>query len=243
MEIAPDITPEAMMAAIVTKPTITTKPVKHVVTFTKADLPLEGTDHNKPLHVTMKCMGKWIPVVLIDNGSALNVCPLRTALCLGLKPKDFTPSDLTVRAYDNTRRNVLGTVEMEIAAEGFKSTVEFHVLEIPASFNLLLGRPWMHRPDIMAVPSTLHQKVLLGLENGTVALYGDTGIRPHAEDNAPLLEIIHDENDVQIGGFAFDTSGGVFTLRVDEDFSISTTVLEMMRRMSYLPGTGLGRTH
>ena len=100
MEVAPYITPEAMMAAIVTKPTIATKPTKHVVTFTEADLPLEGTDHNKPLHVTMKCMGKWIPVVLIDIGSALNVCPLWTALCLGLKPKDFTPSDLTVRAYD-----------------------------------------------------------------------------------------------------------------------------------------------
>lgn len=87
MEITPDTTPEAMMV------TIKNPPAKHTVTFTEADLPLEGIDHNKPLHVALKCMGKWIPMVLVDNGSALNVWPLRTAQGLGLKPKDFTSSN------------------------------------------------------------------------------------------------------------------------------------------------------
>lgn len=74
-------------------------------------------------------------------------------------------------------------------------------------FQPSLGSPVMHRLDIMAVPSTLHQKVLLGLESGMVTLYGDSGIRPHSEDNTPLLEIIHNENHVEIGGFAIDTAG------------------------------------
>jgi hypothetical protein len=87
---------------------------KHVVTFTEKDLPPEGAGHNKPLHITLKCMGKWVPVVLLDNGSALNVCPLRTAYCLGFKNKDFQPSNLGVRAYDNTRRDVVGILQMEV---------------------------------------------------------------------------------------------------------------------------------
>ena len=53
-------------------------------------------------------------MVLIDDGSALNVCPLKTTSCLGLSIEDFVPSDQHVRAYDNSRREVLGTVMLEL---------------------------------------------------------------------------------------------------------------------------------
>ena len=53
-------------------------------------------------------------MVLIDDGSALNVCPLKTASCLGLSIEDFMPSDQHVRAYDNNRREVLETVTLEL---------------------------------------------------------------------------------------------------------------------------------
>ena len=129
---------------------------------------------------------------------------------------------------------------MEIMIEDFETNVEFHVLDIPSSFNLLLGRPWLHRSDIMAVPSSLHQKVQLGLATGTLTIYGDSGIRPHVPDNAPLLEIAHGEEDITLGGFSFDTSDSVFTVKMDEDFSISSTALDMMLKMEYLPGLGLG---
>ncbi|KAI8551459.1 hypothetical protein RHMOL_Rhmol06G0187600 [Rhododendron molle] len=140
-----DITPEAMVALVL--PLLS----KHSVTFTEKDLPIEGTAHNRPLHITVKCKGLWIPTVLIDNGSAINVCSLRVAYRLGLAKKDFEPSNLAVKAYDSTRRVVEGTITLLLDAEGFEMSVEFHVVDIPATFNLLLGRPWMHRPDIMAV--------------------------------------------------------------------------------------------
>lgn len=76
------------------------------------------------------------------------------------------------------------------------------MLGIPASFNLLLGRPWMHRPAIMAVPSTLHQKIRLGLEMGMLTSHGDSRIRSRTEDNAPLLEIQHGEDDSALGCFS-----------------------------------------
>ena len=48
-------------------------------------------------------------MILIDDGSTLNVFPLKTASYLGLSIEDFMPSDQHVRAYDNSRREVLGT--------------------------------------------------------------------------------------------------------------------------------------
>ncbi|KAI8555714.1 hypothetical protein RHMOL_Rhmol05G0196300 [Rhododendron molle] len=93
-----DITPEAMVALVL--PLLS----KHSVMFTERDLLIEGTAHNRPLHISVKCKGFWIPTVLIDNGSAINVCPLRVAYRLGIAKKDFEPSNLAVKAYDSTRR-------------------------------------------------------------------------------------------------------------------------------------------
>nr|CAN65407.1 hypothetical protein VITISV_033339 [Vitis vinifera] len=91
-----------------------------------------------------------------DNGSALNVCLLSTAITLGYGPSDFRSSTQTVRAYDNTRREVMGTLEIEPMIGPTTFVTVFQVLRIPTSFNLLLGRPWIHRAE--TIPSSLHQK-------------------------------------------------------------------------------------
>ena len=54
-------------------------------------------------------MNAKIQMVLIDNGSALNICPFRTAFTIGLDMETIIPSPLTVKAYDNTSRKVMGT--------------------------------------------------------------------------------------------------------------------------------------
>ena len=52
--------------------------------------------------------------VLLDNGSALNVCPIITAIALGFSLTDFVPSSYTVKAYDGTWRTVLGTLSTHV---------------------------------------------------------------------------------------------------------------------------------
>ncbi|RVW77305.1 Transposon Ty3-I Gag-Pol polyprotein [Vitis vinifera] len=78
------------------------------IVFSDDDLPPEGSGHTRPLYISVGCSGRRVPSVLLDNGSALNVCPLATAIALGYAPSDFGPSTQTVRAYDSTRREVMG---------------------------------------------------------------------------------------------------------------------------------------
>ncbi|RVW89798.1 hypothetical protein CK203_034444 [Vitis vinifera] len=59
-----------------------------------------------------------VPSIILDNGSALNVCLLATAITLGYAPSNFGPSTQTVRAYDKTRREVIGTLEIELLIAG-----------------------------------------------------------------------------------------------------------------------------
>ena len=52
--------------------------------------------------------------VLIDNGSSLNVCPLATLDLMGVDRDDLKPSSITVRAFDGSKRGVLGEVELQV---------------------------------------------------------------------------------------------------------------------------------
>ena len=62
------------------------------IVFSDDDLPLHGSDHVRPLYITVGCLGHRVPSVLLDNGSALNACHLATTVALGFAPSDFGPS-------------------------------------------------------------------------------------------------------------------------------------------------------
>ena len=79
------------------------------LTFPDEEHPSEEATHTKPLQIIIKCMSAKVLIVLIDNGSILNVCPFRTTLIVSLDLETITPSLLNVRAYENTSRKVMGT--------------------------------------------------------------------------------------------------------------------------------------
>ena len=62
------------------------------IVFSADDLLVGGSDHTMPFYITVGYSGHRVPTVLLDNGSALNVCPLATAVALGFSPSDFGKS-------------------------------------------------------------------------------------------------------------------------------------------------------
>ena len=134
-----------------------TKPKKLEITFTNEDLQPKVLWHNKPLHVLIKCLEKWVLILLVDNESVLNICPLKVSYALDLGLADYKPSNQGVRAYKNTWRSVIGIIHMPIVVEDVATIKEFQVLDVLSTFNLLLGRPWLHPLEV--VPSIIHQKI------------------------------------------------------------------------------------
>ena len=84
------------------------------IVFSKDELPPEGSDHTRPLHISVGCLGCCVPSILLDNGYALNVYPLVTVIALRYGPIDFEPSTQTMKAYDSTRRELMGTLTLEL---------------------------------------------------------------------------------------------------------------------------------
>ncbi|KAJ9675277.1 hypothetical protein PVL29_024295 [Vitis rotundifolia] len=213
------------------------------IVFSDDDLPLKGLYHTRPLYISVSCSGHRVSYVLLDNGSALNACLLATTIVLSYAPSNFGPSTQTVRAYDNNKREVMGTLQIELLIGPTTFSALFQVLRIPTSFNLLLSRPWIYRAG--AIPSSLYQKVKF-IHDGqviTIQSIGDMFISSEL-----VLQISHSDDDLFLIGFTFNE---VQTLEMEDfcqDFLAmsfdqhgSTVVLDIMRSMSYLPSMGLGR--
>ncbi|XP_077226414.1 uncharacterized protein LOC143859646 [Tasmannia lanceolata] len=203
------------------------------LSFTDEDLLPESRDHTNHLEITVICNTKNVPEVLVDNGFALNICPLSAATTLGFGPENFVPSEQGILAYDGTRRDVIGTLVKELQIGGEEFEIEFHVLNIKASFLLLLGRPWLHRVGV--VPSTLHQKLKFIRNNRVVTLKGD----PDLEIGQISHELtIGKAGDVSLTGFSLKVTAITMKEAMNEEIFRSSTnsnVVKMIRRQGYIP--------
>ena len=168
------------------------------IIFSDNDLPYEGSDHVRPLFIDVAWLSRKVSSVLLDNSFALNICLLVTAIALGFSPFDFRPYIQTIRAYDGTWRKVIGTLTTHVMIGPVRYSILFQVLRIQSSFNLLLGRPWIHEAG--AIPSSLHQKVKFIRKGRIITIQSDKDIVTSFE---PVLQISHNEDDLHLTGFFF----------------------------------------
>ena len=120
------------------------------------------------------------------------------------------------------------------------------MINIPASFNLLLGRQWIHGLD--GVASSLYQKIrFITNENKIIKLCEDSWIRAtEASSSASILEGLLPKHGVT------NTQFFEFMNMIDDDLPIEYSLLcfdqyvnhmvaGIMKKMRYFPGMGLGR--
>ena len=75
-------TPEQMICSL-------TENAPGAVVFTDDDLPLGGRDYHKASFIKAEVKGKLTCCIMVDNGSAINVCPLKILPKLGLTETDL----------------------------------------------------------------------------------------------------------------------------------------------------------
>ncbi|PKI61314.1 hypothetical protein CRG98_018305 [Punica granatum] len=64
----------------------------NTISFSDDELPSEGWTHSRALHIVCKCNNYIIGRVMIDNGSALNVCPVTTLKQMNVDLNRVCPS-------------------------------------------------------------------------------------------------------------------------------------------------------
>ena len=139
--------------------------------FSDADLSPARRKHNKSLHISVECKGITLSHVLVHTGSALNILPKIAFDRLDVEGLVLKPSDIIVRAFDGSKRTVLGELilPVKVGSQTFDST--FFVMDIRPAYSFLLGRPWIHGAG--AVTSTLHQKLKYPVKGKVVTVCGE----------------------------------------------------------------------
>ena len=141
------------------------------LSFTDADLPQNGGNHNMALHISVTCGGTTLARVLVDTGSTLNMIPKITLAQLHVEGAILKPSSLIVKAFDGSRRMAVGGIDLPVLIGPQLFNITFQVMDIFPAYSCLLGRPWIH--GAKAVTSTLHQKLKFLLHNQVVEVSGE----------------------------------------------------------------------
>ncbi|XP_059639115.1 uncharacterized protein LOC132281430 [Cornus florida] len=143
------------------------------IKFDITDLLRVQIPHKDPLVVSLTVAECLVCKVLIDLGSSVNVMPRDTFDRLEIKPDRLKPTGNPLLGFNGKRVEPIGTVEVTVHAAERVLMESFVVVDIHPSYNLLMGRGWIHR--VQGVPSTLHQVMRCLGPDGTkvIDIHGD----------------------------------------------------------------------
>lgn len=135
--------------------------------------------------------------ILIDGGALVNLMPEKVARRLGLHL--LQSNDILIRTATNEVRNVQYCTHLNIDVAGVVATVTVHVLDIPQSYSLLLGRRWLYQVRAIGDYST-HSYVIYDADRrphpvppaegnmGTIPLAPEILVNPSREPPTELTD-------------------------------------------------------
>ncbi|XP_059664092.1 uncharacterized protein LOC132309844 [Cornus florida] len=143
------------------------------IKFDVIDLLRVQIPHKDPLVISLTVAKCLVRRVLIDPGSSANIVPRDTFDRLEIKQDQLKSTGNPLVGFDGKRMEPVGTVEVAVHAAERVLMETFVVVEIHPSYNLLMGRGWIHR--VRGVPSTLHQVMRCLAPDGTkvIDIHGD----------------------------------------------------------------------
>ncbi|KAL5166221.1 hypothetical protein HKD37_18G051227 [Glycine soja] len=208
--------------------------------FAEEEILAEGRGHNKALHVSVKCMNHVVAKVLIDNGSSLNVMPKSTLEKLPFNASHLKPSSMVVRAFDDTRREVRGEIDLPVQIGPHTCQVTFQIMDINPPYSCLLGRPWIH--SVGVVPSTLHQKLKFVVEGHLVIVSGEEDILVSCPSSMPYVEAAEKSLETAFQSFEVVSISSVDSFSGQACPSNAAVMMaRVMLGSGYEPGMGLGK--
>jgi hypothetical protein len=141
--------------------------VTNYLYFTKDKLNVGGTSHNKPLYINVRCKDCTIGKVLMDNDSTLNVLANYVLDEMLVDSTYMLSSTMTTKVYDDSSRQVVGTIKIELFIISQVFLVTLQVMDIHPSYNMLLRRLWIHATSVVALSL---QQCLKYIMNGILVI-------------------------------------------------------------------------
>src|SRR3954469_17651134 len=111
--------------------------------------------HARPLYFTGYIGSTEIMRIQVDPSSALSIMPRRVMEHLSIPAHRLSATDTNIFGINANNTRPMGKIKLRCQIGDLKSEVTVYVIDANTSYNLLLGRLWIHKNHI--IPSTLHQ--------------------------------------------------------------------------------------
>ncbi|KAH0743247.1 hypothetical protein KY290_031240 [Solanum tuberosum] len=92
---------------------------------------------------------------MVDDGFGVNILLIWTLKELGIPMNELSESRLMIQGSNQGVQRAIGAIKIDIKMEDMCSSEWMHVIDSKTSYNILLGRPWIHENKV--VTSTYHQ--------------------------------------------------------------------------------------
>ena len=133
------------------------------ITFSDEDMEVGYSDHKRPLYLAASINQIPIKRALVDTGASVNLIPLSTLQAPGISKRKIQGCPMEVTGFGRGGEYTAGHIQLWLKVGPIASLARFHVVKTEVSYHVLLGRPWLHKHQL--VPSTYHQCVK-GILNG-----------------------------------------------------------------------------
>ncbi|XP_074314961.1 uncharacterized protein LOC141651138 [Silene latifolia] len=141
------------------------------VTFDETDIESGAEQHDDALTITLSIGNCTVRKTLVDTGSSVNLIMLETLKTMGFDKENLTKKSVPLVGFSGETAHSVGEITIPTYIEGVNKLVRYLVIEGPTTYNVILGRPWLHQ--MKAVPSTYHQCLKFPTPWGTVTVKGD----------------------------------------------------------------------
>lgn len=113
---------------------------KDVISFSTRDLERIQTSHNNALVVTLPVKEFDVKCILIDQGSSVEIMYYDAFKQLKLRDTDLAPATSPLVGFNSQLEWPLGKINLPVKAGSEVKQVEFWVLQVSSTYNLILRR-------------------------------------------------------------------------------------------------------
>ena len=146
---------------------------------------------------------------------------------------------MIVWAFDGSRQNVIGEIDLPIHVRPHLCQITFQVMDINPAYNCLLGWPWIHAVGV--VPSTLHQRLKFVVEGQLIIVSGKEDILVSCPSSTPYVEAAEESLETAFQSFEVVSKASIESFPVRPcSSSAALMVARVMLGNGYEPRMGLG---
>jgi hypothetical protein len=124
----------------------------NAITFTDEDMEVRYPNHRRPLYLSATINEVQVRRALVDTGSCINLIPLSTIQAAEISQKKIQGAPMEIKGFGGVGEYTKGHIQLVLKVGPIVALTRFHVVDSVVPYHILLGRPWLHKHQL--IPST-----------------------------------------------------------------------------------------